>query len=120
MFPLTRESSAVRPLDIQSVRNWLFMNHPSAISTAESSFINHTDNLIAVQSKRKSPVRLFLESIPSDSLIVEPENYWTNDQRMEQFAGILILDFIGRATALLNLAFSPLSFDQMARRRPKS
>lgn len=91
----------VRPLDIQSVRNWLFMNHPSAISTAESSFINHTDDLIAVQSKQKSPVRLFLErssyfrinyfkSVPSDPLIVEPENYWTNDQHMERFAGMLI------------------------------
>jgi hypothetical protein len=45
----------VRPLDIQSVRNWLLMNHLSAISTAESSFVNHTDSLIAVQSKRNLP-----------------------------------------------------------------
>ena len=77
------------------------MNHPSAISTAESSFVNHTDDLMAVQSKQKSPVRLFLERssyfrtnyfkrVPSDPLIIEPENYWTNGRRMERFAGMLI------------------------------
>jgi hypothetical protein len=91
----------VRLLDIQSVRNWLFHNHPSAISAAESSFITHTDDLMAVQPKSKSPVRLFLERsnyfrttffkhTPLDPLVIEPENYWNNDQRMEQFAGMLI------------------------------
>jgi hypothetical protein len=91
----------VRPLDIQSVRNWLFFNHPSAISTTESAFITHTDDLVAVQPKSKSPVRLFLERsnyfrttffkhTPSDPLVIEPENYWNDDQRMEQFAGALI------------------------------
>jgi len=91
----------VRHLDIQSVRNWLFDNHPSAISTAESSFITHTDDLMAVAPKSKSPVRFFLERsdyfrttffkrTPSDPLVIEPENYWSNDQRMEQFASMLI------------------------------
>ena len=56
---------------------------------------------MAVQPKSKSPFRSFLERsnyfrttffrrTPSDPLVIEPENYWTDDQRMEKFAGALI------------------------------
>jgi hypothetical protein len=92
---------SVRPLDIRSLDNWLHKNHPSAISPSESAFINLAQDLIAISPQSKSPIRLLLERsnyfrttffrhTPPDPLVIEPENYWNDDQRMERFAGALI------------------------------
>ncbi|PMD52381.1 uncharacterized protein K444DRAFT_573140 [Hyaloscypha bicolor E] len=91
-------------LDIRSVKRWLEVNHPDAISKDEAAYINHSDDLISVRPRSKSPIRRYLESVwwrtgffpgifkrqPSDELVVDGLTFWYNDDNIEAFASIVI------------------------------
>jgi hypothetical protein len=82
------------------VRRWLYVNHPGAIAEEETRFIEHEDDLIAVRSNPKSPVRKYFESSvwalgrfppifqrqPRDPLIIDGNTYWYDDEKVETFA----------------------------------
>ncbi|KAH8751229.1 hypothetical protein BGZ57DRAFT_834174 [Hyaloscypha finlandica] len=91
-------------LDIRSVKRWLEVNHPDAISKDEAAYINHSEDLISVRPRSKSPIRRYLESVwwrtgffpgifkrqPSDELVVDGLTFWYNDDNIEAFASIVI------------------------------
>jgi hypothetical protein len=91
-------------LDIRSVKRWLEVNHPDAISKDEAAYINHSEDLISVRPRSKSPIRRYLESVwwrtgffpgifkrqPSDDLVVDGLTFWYNDDNIEAFASIVI------------------------------
>jgi hypothetical protein len=56
-----RTSPPVPAREIHNIRNWFF-NHPNAIFSKEQDYINHTNDLMSVVCKPKTPIRLVLEN----------------------------------------------------------
>lgn len=88
------------------MKAWFEDVHPYAIEHNESQFIARKDDLIAVQPKRKSRFRHFLESTPllripvirnvfdrepdDFNIIKDSETIWHNDKKVERFSSVVV------------------------------
>ena len=89
--------------DIISLENW-FHNHPNAILSSETEYINRPSDLFTLVPASKSPLRLLLERSrrfrllkiwrqkPSDSTMVRDENvHYISDAKIDHFVTIFIM-----------------------------
>jgi hypothetical protein len=61
LYAQLRSKKSARKRCVQNVRNWLFANHPGAISEEETGFILHDEDLIPSVSKDQSKTRELFE-----------------------------------------------------------
>ncbi|KAK9418030.1 putative DUF6594 domain-containing protein [Seiridium unicorne] len=101
-----RQYSKAPRRDIKSIKNWHYNHGNAAISAEEQRYLDHSDDLICVAHKDKTPLRRALDS----SLRLRTLNLWRergkdesvpqydmnyvsyySDKRMDQFASIFIM-----------------------------
>ncbi|KAI9867436.1 MAG: hypothetical protein M1813_008994 [Trichoglossum hirsutum] len=103
-YSTLRSRPPANPHEITNVKNW-FYRYPAAILDSEAEYVNHTDDLMSIVPKIKTPLRSVLENIRGFRLssifrikpttapeIYDPETtHYHSDTRMELFVTIVIV-----------------------------
>ncbi|KAE9364244.1 hypothetical protein N431DRAFT_421114 [Stipitochalara longipes BDJ] len=100
-----RAMASARPENIESVLNWHTTNE-GAIDVVERSYLDHTDDLVQIKSRFRTPLRRFLEKTrpgtrfrwlsflrrePQDKTFYDPGTmYYAKDKLLEHFVTLLV------------------------------